>query len=72
VSGPKSAAVKDIDIDIAYVLGPEISANIDISKHDIDPALEATHLVKASQEEKQLYMRRGVQYYYSITNGCRH
>jgi len=29
-----------IDIDIANILGSEISANIDISKGDIDPALD--------------------------------
>jgi len=37
VSRPKSAAVEDIDIDIADILGSEISVNID--KGDIDPAL---------------------------------
>jgi len=36
MSSPKSAAVKDIDIDI---LESEISVNIDICKGAIDPAL---------------------------------
>jgi len=37
--GPKSAVGKNIDINIADILDPEISANIDIGKGDIDPAL---------------------------------
>jgi len=36
---PQSEAVKNIDINIADTLDPEISANIDIGKGDIDPAL---------------------------------
>jgi len=39
MSSPKSAAVKDTDIDIAGILESEISVNIDVSKCDIDPAL---------------------------------
>jgi len=39
VSRPKSATVKNINIDIGDILGPEISPNIDIGKGDIDPAL---------------------------------
>jgi len=41
VSKLKSAAVKNIsiDIDIADILGSEISVNIDIGKGNIDPAL---------------------------------
>jgi len=31
-----------IDIDIADILGSEISVNIDIGKYDIDPALRRT------------------------------
>jgi len=33
------AAVQNVDIDIADILGPKISANIDIGKGDIGPAL---------------------------------
>ena len=36
---PKSAAVKDIDIDIADVLGQKYQYCIDIGKDDIDPLL---------------------------------
>jgi len=39
VRKPKSAVVKNVGIDILDIFGPEISANIDISKSDIDPAL---------------------------------
>jgi len=36
VSRPQSAAAKNIDI--ADILGSEISVNMDIGKYDIDPA----------------------------------
>jgi len=39
VSRSKSAVVRYVDIDIADILGSEISVNIDIGKGDIDPAL---------------------------------
>jgi len=39
VSMPKSAAVKDIDIDIADILGQKYRYRIDIGKGDIDPPL---------------------------------
>jgi len=41
VSRPKSAAAKNIgiNIDIADILGSKISVDIDIGKGDIDPAL---------------------------------
>jgi len=37
ISRPKSAAVKDIDIDIADILDQKYRYHIDISKCDIDP-----------------------------------
>jgi len=40
VSRSKSAAVKNIDIDVADISGSEISVNSDIGHGDIDPALE--------------------------------
>jgi len=39
VRRPKIATVKNINVNAAEILGPEISANIDISKGNIDPAL---------------------------------
>jgi len=42
VSRPKSAAVKNIGIDIGDSLGSKISVNINIGKGDIDPALRKT------------------------------
>jgi len=42
VNRPKSSAEKNIDIDIANILGSEISVNIDIGKGDINPALSQT------------------------------
>jgi len=38
----KSAAVKNIDIDIADILGSEVLVNIDIGKGNINPALVRT------------------------------
>jgi len=39
MSSPKGAAVKDIDIDIADILGQKYRYRIDIGKGDIDPPL---------------------------------
>jgi len=39
MSRPKSAAVKDINIDIADILGHKYLYRIDIGKYDIDPPL---------------------------------
>jgi len=39
---PKRASVKDIDIDIADILGQKYRCRIDISKWDIDPPLVTT------------------------------
>jgi len=39
MSRPKSAVVKDIDIDIADVLGKKYGYRIDIGNGDIDPPL---------------------------------
>ena len=39
VSRSKSAAVKDIDIDIADILGKKYRNRIDMDKGDIDPPL---------------------------------
>jgi len=42
MSWPKSAAAKDIDIDIADISGHKIRYCIDIGKCDIDPLLLLT------------------------------
>jgi len=39
VSRPKSAAVKNIDVDIVVILGSEILLNTDVGKGDINFAL---------------------------------
>ena len=39
MSKPKSAAVKDIDIDIADILGQKYRYRINISHGDIDPSV---------------------------------
>ena len=39
MSTPKCHAVKDIDIDIADILGQKYRYRIDIGKGDMDPAL---------------------------------
>jgi len=39
ISRPKNAAVKDIDIDVAEILGQKYRCRIDISYGDIDPTL---------------------------------
>jgi len=39
MSRPKNAAVKDIDIDIADILGQKYRYRIDIGKDDINPPL---------------------------------
>ena len=43
MSWPKSAAVKDIDIDIADILIQKCRYRIDIGKGDIDPPPVLTH-----------------------------
>ena len=50
----KSAAVKDIDIDIADILGQKYLFHIDIGKGDIDPPLcqwNATGVTPSGEEE---------------------
>jgi len=42
ISRPKSAAVKDVDIDIADILGQKYQYRIDIGHGDMDPPLFQT------------------------------
>ena len=43
MSTPKCPAVKDIDIDIADILGQKYRYRIDIGKSDMDPLLLFAH-----------------------------
>jgi len=51
MSRPKSAAVKDINIDIADILGQKYRYRIDIGKGDIGPPLIRIHQQKRTETQ---------------------
>jgi len=81
LSRPKNAAVKDIDIviDIADILDHKYRYCIDISKWDIDPPLDRTHLlgqlgsgVWISASSFHIFSRRGLVSDCNISRGSSH